>query len=147
MAIGKLNANIISLQVGKTDLLHYTDINDTDLYPYLFDTSSQELMSSLECSVYHHTNMNDDSPHTAFENSLQSNVPIVNDRNYFLLSMKGFKSIFVWNKWRMVNFAVHTDVLDIIKQVKRFYVNSVKLIDGFKFIIKIPDKQMNVSIK
>ncbi|MBP2616937.1 hypothetical protein [Chryseobacterium jejuense] len=146
-AIGKLNTNIMFVEVGKTELLHYTDINNTDLYPYLFGAFSQELVSSLECSVYHHANINDDFPHTAFENSLQSNVPIVNGKNYFLLSMSELKSIFVWNKWRVVSFAVHTDVLGIIKQVKRFYINSVKLIDGFKFIIKIPDKLISASIK
>ncbi|MGE8554697.1 MAG: hypothetical protein ACN6OB_12325 [Chryseobacterium jejuense] len=137
----------MSVAADTFESLHYTDSNDTNLYPYLSDTSSQELVSPLGYSVYYHTRSIDDFQYIAFENSLQSNVPMVNDRDSFLLPMKDLKSISVLNKWRIINFAGHTDVLDIIKQVKRFYVNSVKLIDGFKFIIKIPDKLMSISIK
>ncbi|WP_139166151.1 hypothetical protein [Chryseobacterium jejuense] len=137
----------MSVAVDIPQLLHYTDSNDTNLYPYLSDTFSQELVSPLGFSVYRHTNINDDFQYLAVENALQGNVPIVNDRDYFLLPVKDLKSISVLNKWRIINFADHSDVLGVIKQVKRFYVNSVKLIDGFKFIIKIPDKLMSTSIK
>ncbi|WP_347217947.1 hypothetical protein [Chryseobacterium sp.] len=126
--------------MGKAEWLHYTDIKDSDLYPYLSDTFSQKPVSSLVCGADHHTERSGDSQFTIFENSLQSNSPTANDCNFFLLPIKDLKSVSVWNKWRVLSFAGHTDALIVIKQAKRFYFSSVKLIDGFKFIIKIPDK-------
>lgn len=146
-AIGKLNASIISATESKHELLYYADIADTDFHPDLSDSFSQELMSSLKYDSCHHSNDDDGFPYIAFENSLQNNLPIFIDPDFFLLPMKDLKSISVWNKWRIVSSVGNTNVLGIIKPVKKFCINAVKLIDGFKFIIKIPDKLTPSSIK
>lgn len=143
--IGKLNGRIISSAVGRSELMRCTDIKDTDHSPYLSDTFSQKTVIGAVCGSHHHTEKNDDFQYTVFEHSLQSNLPIANDRDFFLLSAKKINFVSVCNKWRKVNFAGHTDVLNVVKKVKRFYINSVKLIDGFKFIIKIPDKLNVIS--
>lgn len=145
-AIGKLNASIVSATEGKHELLYYVDRADTDFYPNLSDTFSQKLISSLECGSYHLSNSNDYFSYTVFENSLQNHLPIFIDPDFFL-PMKDLKSVSVWNKWRILSAVGNTDVLSIIKPVKKFSTNSVKLIDGFKFIIKIPDKLTPSSIK
>ncbi len=146
-AIGKLNARIISAAESNFEWLRYTDIKDTDCYPYLSYTFPQDIGGSVVCGSNHHTENDDDSQDTVFGHSLQSNFPIANDYNFFLLSMKDLKSVFSLNKWRALNSAGHTEALRVIKQVKWFSINSAKLIDGFKFIIKIPDKLIPASIK
>lgn len=139
--IGKLNARVISSTGGESELLHYTDIKDTDQYPYVSDTFLQK---SVVCGTNHHTE-NGDPQYNLFKYSLQNNFPIVNDWDFFLLTMTHIKSVFVWNKWRAISSDDYTEVLDIVKKVNRFYISSVKLIDGFKFIIKIPDKLNIIS--
>ncbi|WP_250253795.1 hypothetical protein [Chryseobacterium sp. Marseille-Q3244] len=139
LTIGKLNARIISATMGMSELLHCTDKKDTELYPHLYDAFSQEPLSSVKCRPLH-VKINADSQPIFLEHSLQSNLPMVNDRNFFLLPIKNLKSISVEYKWRIFNAAVHTEGLSIVEHIKNFYINSVKLIDGFKFIIKIPDK-------
>ncbi|WP_336964151.1 hypothetical protein [Chryseobacterium contaminans] len=139
-AIGKLNASIISATVNEPELLCHNDAADTDLYPYLSGIFSQKLVSSLDYMNSHHINYSDDVSYVAFENSLQNGLPVVNDKDFFLLPMKDLESIPTWHKWRSLSFAGQIDILSIIRQIKRFYISSVKLIDGFKFIIKIPDK-------
>lgn len=132
--------------MGMSELLYYTDTTDTELYPHLYDTFSQESLSSVKYR-HHEVKINAHSQPIFLEHSLQSHLPTVNDWNFFLLPMKDLKSISVGNKWRIFNAGVHADVFNIVKQVKRFYVNSVKLIDGFQFIIKIPDKLNTVSFR
>lgn len=146
-AIGKLNASIISPTVNRYELPHCKDIQNTQASPFLSHTLSQELTSCLEYQSYHHINNSDDSPCTAFKNFLQSNIPIANDKDFFLLPMKDLDSISVWKKWRTLSAFGGADLQGIIKQVKCFYINSVKLIDGFKFIVKIPDKLMTAPQK
>lgn len=143
--IGKLNTSVISSAVGRSELLRWTDIKDTDHSLYFSDTFSQKTVSTAVCSPNHHTEKNDDFQYIVFNQSLQSNLPIANDRGFFLRSTKDLKFVSVWNKWRIVNFGDHIDALNVAKKVKRFYINSVKLIDGFKFIIKIPDKLNVIS--
>lgn len=139
-AIGKLNARIISAAESKFELLHYTDIKDTDCYPYLSYSFSQDTAGSVVCGPNHHIENHDDSQDTVLGHSLHGSIPIASNYSFFLLSMKDLKSVFPLNKWRTLNSAGHTEALRVIKQVKEFAINSVKLIDGFKFIIKIPDK-------
>lgn len=146
-AIGKLNARIISGTVGKPELSHYTDMIDSDFYPHLSDIRSQELSRFVEYKVCHHTKFYGDHRYNVLEHSLQSNLPIANDRDFFLLFMKDLKSILVWKNWRMLSSVAHVDILNVIRPIKIFYVNSVKLGDGFKFIIKIPDKLTIIPLK
>lgn len=145
-AIGKLNARIISAAECKSELLRYTDIKDTDCYPYLSCSFLQDTASSVVCRSHHHVEDHGDSQDTVSGHSLHDNFPIATDYNFFLLPMKDFNSVFPLNKWRALNSVGHTEALSVIKQVKRFSINSAKLIDGFKFIIKIPDKLMIASI-
>ncbi|WP_160135978.1 hypothetical protein [Chryseobacterium sp. c4a] len=146
-AIGKLNARIISATESKFELLRYTDIKDTDCYPYLSYSFLQDTVSSAVYDFRHHIENHGDSQDTVFGNSLHDNFPIVTDYNFFLLPMKDLRSVFPLNKWRVLHSVGHIEVLSVIKQVKRFSINSARLIDGFKFIIKIPDKLMIASIK
>lgn len=137
---------MISTTVYNPELQHQRDINESDLYPHLSDIFSQGQTSSLTYGSHHHKNI-DDFPHTAVKNPLQNNLPIINDQDFFLLPMKDLESISIWNKWRLLNSVGYTGGVSIAKQLKKFYINSVKLIDGFKFIIKIPDKFITAPTK
>lgn len=142
-AIGKLNARIISGTVGKSELRHYTDINGSDFNLHLSDTFSLELKNPVKD---HHVKIsNDDQP--AVFSFIQDRLSIEKGKDTVLISMKSVKYVFVWSKGRVLSSAAHEELLGIIKQVKRFGISSVKWVDGFKFIIKIPDKLTASSIK
>ncbi|WP_185269460.1 hypothetical protein [Chryseobacterium bernardetii] len=144
--VGKLNAKIISAPSSKPELLYYAGVKSTDPSPYssFSDTFLQHCINTIGYGLNYHSKANDYSYRIVLERFIQYHLPIVNDWNFFLLSMKDLKSVPVWYKWRIFDSVSHTDVLSVIKQVKIFYINSVKLIDGFKFIIKIPDK-LNIA--
>lgn len=146
-AVGKLNAKIISTTMSKSELVLHQDINATDLYLYLSDAFSKKSVNTVGCISHHHTIVNDDSHSAVFEHSLHKNFPVVSDQTFFLLSLQNLKSVAVWNKWRILSATGHIGVLSIFTQIKKFYINSIKLVDGFKFVIKIPDKCINISIK
>lgn len=144
-AIGRLNVSIISSIVGKTTLLHHTDIKNTDPYSSFSDTLSQRPAISVRCNPYHYADANcNNLLHTVCEKYLQGNMPIVNGQDSFLLPI--MKSISVGYKWNIPGSLDYAHILNIIKLLKK-YIISVRLIDGFKFIIKIHDKLTIALIK
>ncbi|MEJ5105818.1 hypothetical protein [Chryseobacterium sp. MYb328] len=141
--IGRLNARIISSTVSKPELFHRADITDSDFYLHLSDIFSQKSINSVSCRSAHHLKINDN-----FQDAvLPGNIPFVNDQNFVLFSVKNLKFTSDWNKWRWANPVHHTNPVAIFEMVKTFDMNSFKLVDGFKFIIKIPDKLTVITIQ
>lgn len=142
-AIGKLNARIISGTVSKDELPHYTDINGPDLNLHLSDTFSLEFKNPVKD---HHVKISNDDQSAVFS-CIQDRLSIGKGKDTVLISVQSVKSVFVWSKWRTLSSAAHEDLLGFIKQVSRFWISSAKWVDGFEFIIKIPDKLAPASIK
>lgn len=126
--------------MGISQLLHPIDINDSDLYLHLPFTLPQDSMSSLECRSHHHGEINHDFQHITFEFMVPVNMPKVNEVKFTLFSIGSILYFPVWNKWKVFNVSLHTGYITVFEKLKKLYVHSFKWVDGFKFIIKIPDK-------
>ncbi|MDN3691222.1 hypothetical protein QWZ06_02590 [Chryseobacterium tructae] len=138
--VGRLNARIISSTISTSEL-HHIDINDSDLY-LLSDIFSQELISPVGCRTYHHKKLNDDFQYTIFNHTLSGSISNQNT----LFSMNKVKIITFWDKWRLLDLVDGISIMTTISNtLKKFSINSFKLVDGFKFIIKIPDKHNIIS--
>lgn len=133
--IGKFNTGFISAAVGNTELLHYTGVNTTDLHSHTY------LQESIQ-----DTNILQTDNGRFYNHILQCNVPILRDRDFISCDINGFELISVW-KTRIQHAEYFGSTVLIFAKIKRFYINSFKLIDGFKFIIKIPDKLTTLSVQ
>lgn len=138
-AIGKLNTRFVSVTMGsKFELLHYTDINKTGSHQLM---ENKKIQKNVNGKSYHHTKDDHTSQYIIFHNrTLQNNPPIINDKDFFLFSVENMKFISVQYKWREHYLSDNENTRMVFEKVKKFIINSFKLIDGFKCIIKIPDK-------
>ncbi|MEG0926455.1 hypothetical protein [Chryseobacterium sp.] len=137
-AIGKLNTQFVSVTISKSELLHYTDINKTGSYQL---TENKEIQKNMNVKPYHHTEDDDTFQYTEFHHpTLQNNSPIINDKDFFLFSVENMKFISIQYKWKEQYSGDSENTKDAFEKVKKFTFNSFKLIDGFRCIIKIPDK-------
>ncbi|WP_278352478.1 hypothetical protein [Chryseobacterium gleum] len=132
VAVGKLNVKLISVTDGKDVLLYCEDIHTqrciTDVSVHhgvdgsvLHKSADHNSVNSLCSGSQHHLSL---SNHLFTEILLIKNIKtITNHNDLIFLHLFGRRNIFF-------NF----------KEWGNFHINSVRLIDGFKFIIKIPDK-------
>ncbi|MCQ9640069.1 hypothetical protein MP478_11840 [Chryseobacterium sp. WG14] len=136
--IGKLNTGFISAAVSNSELLHYTGVNTTDLHSRIAVTYLQKSIED--------TNILQADKGRFYNHTLQCNFPIPRDKDSISFAINGFELISVW-KTRIQYVEYFESTLLIFEKIKRFYVNSFKLIDGFKFIIKIPDKLATLFVQ
>lgn len=114
----------------KPELSYRTDIKN-HLQDYLADVSvhlcseTKNDGSVSECLSAHQK-----ETHIFYDEDSQSKLPIFNTTKLVAIS----------NKWSYSYQQYTENVCPIFKGIKKFYSNSIKLVDGFKFIIKIPDK-------
>lgn len=137
--IGKLNAGFtISTAVDKSELLHCTGVNNTDLHSHIINKILQEpirvtnILQAENCKGYHHT--------------LRNYLHLPKDNDFISCAIKGFEIVSVW-KTRIQGVEHYGSTVTVFEKIKRFYINSFKLVDGFKFIIKIPDKLTIPSLR
>ncbi|MGE8434893.1 hypothetical protein [Chryseobacterium joostei] len=145
-AMGNLNTGFVSVTIGKSELLHYIDINKTGSHQPM---ENENIQKNVNDSSYHHAKENDTFQYIVFHNRiLQNNPPIINDKDFFLFSVENMKFISVQYKWREQYLHGNENTRVVFERVKKFSINSFKLIDGFRCIIKIPDKlatPLNIS--
>ncbi|MGU3375345.1 hypothetical protein [Chryseobacterium sp. M5A1_1a] len=90
---------------------------------------------------YHHKETDGKLQYTVFHNNtLQNNPPIINDKYFFLFSVTNMKFLSIQDKWKEQYSNDKENTKTIFDKVKKFNINSFRLMDGFRCIIKIPDK-------
>ncbi|MFS4474029.1 hypothetical protein [Chryseobacterium sp. T20] len=129
-AVGKLNTKLISVMRTKPELSYCTDIKN-HLQGYFADVSVHLCSETKnDGSVSENLSAHQKQTHIFYGEDSQYKLPIFNTIKLVALS----------NKWNYSCQQYRENVCPIFKDVKKFYSNSIKLVDGFKFIIKIPDK-------
>lgn len=150
--IGKLNARFISVTTSSSELLYCTDVKVSDLCLHLANAFSQELPGTMmvpgavDCRSCHHEGINHDSQQHAAPHNNQ-NVPVVIDKDFYLFFTKDLMIIPIWNKWRQPESAWSKGNMIVLEKLNQFSMNFSKLVNGFRLIIKIPDKLSTVFIQ
>ncbi|MEF9477180.1 hypothetical protein ACR1PO_06040 [Chryseobacterium sp. RRHN12] len=130
VAVGKLNAKFIPVTMSKNVL------------PYCADIQTQRCLAGT--SVRHwadgsvlHQSADQNSANSLYIGS-QHNFS--NDIYIRILFLKDIRTVV--NNYNLIySYLFHKgNTFFTFKKAAKFHINSVKLIDGFKFIIKIPDK-------
>ncbi len=135
-AIG-LNTKFISAAIDKAELRYSTDVNN-NLQSLLTGASIHQLSEGTHAQI----NENDGDYHKGAGDSYSSmyhySFPITNSG---LPSFpEDWNSIGVCHERVSMDWMRDKNTLAVFEKVKKFCVNPSKLVDGFKFMIKIPDK-------
>lgn len=77
----------------------------------------------------------DKAPSTVIQ---QRNFLTVDNTNFFFL--RTVPLVPIWGKWTNPSTLDSTGTIAVFEKIKIFHTNFLKLVDGFQFIIKIPDK-------
>lgn len=145
-AVGKLNAKFISVIMNKTELSHCTD-SDNHLQGCLADVSVHLWPEAGNNLVFVNAKAGDQNGiHLFYCKGSGYNLDFFNKTNTQLFLHRDIKLVAVWNKWSYTTLNYREHIFLAFGKAKKFYINSIKLIDGFKFIIKIPDKLVHSSI-
>lgn len=132
VAVGKLNAKFISVTMSKNVLPYCADIHT------LRCLTGASVRHWADGSVLHQS-ADQNSAHSLYIGT-QHNLSLSNEIYIRIFFLKEIKSII--NNYNLIySYFFHAgNALFTFKEFGKFHINSVKLIDGFKFIIKIPDK-------
>ncbi|RLJ34130.1 hypothetical protein CLU97_3623 [Chryseobacterium sp. 7] len=146
-AVGKLNAKFISVTMTKPELSYSADSNN-HLQGCLAGVSIH-LYSEKEyhnLAVVNETMADQNETHFFYCKSSRYNLNFFNNSNLQQFFQRDVKFIAVGNKWNYPSLNYKQNNFLAFEEGKKFYTNSIKLVDGFKFIIKIPDKLIHSLI-
>ncbi|WP_124534780.1 hypothetical protein [Chryseobacterium sp. KBW03] len=145
-AVGKLNAKFISVAMGKSELPYRTDINS-----YLQQCLASASVHQWPAEGKNLVEVNERSVDQKQSNRFYSipsqyNFLSFNDSHIQIVFLRDIKFVAGWNKWGH-SYSINKEyALPAFKEAKEFYTNSFKLIEGFKFLIKIPDKSAHTLV-
>ncbi|PKF74612.1 hypothetical protein CW752_08610 [Chryseobacterium sp. PMSZPI] len=128
--------------MNKLELSYCVDIHTHDLDHSLLDSTSKVSNNKKNCiglDIHHHHDRLRCILDSEFS---QNNSPAIEDIDFFLTSLKDIRSAILWEKWMYLPLN-NKDEIVYWKENGKININSYSLIDGFKFIIKIPDKLEN----
>lgn len=145
-AVGKINAKFISVKMIKPELSYRTDITNY-LQPCLADVSihlcaetENQLAATGKLPVYQK------EAYVFYDKDFQYNLCFFKNTHLHISFPGNIKLITISNTWSHSYRNYKENIFLAFKEVKKFYSNSIKLVDGFKFIIKIPDKPIHSLI-
>lgn len=137
-AMAKLNAKLISVAANKAELLYCTDIND-GLHFGPAGVSIHHVKTRNTSSGTVQDGNDHKSSHKIHHYIIKNSYPSIDGKYFFLSCLKKFKCMTLWYKLSFFHL-VHSQGLNQFDKTRMFCLNPFKLIDGFKLIIKIPDK-------
>ncbi|QXU47522.1 hypothetical protein KYG33_11885 [Chryseobacterium sp. D764] len=145
-AIGKLNAKFIPDTMSKAQLRYCTAINNhpqgclADVSVYLSEAGNDVAAANKLSAAQNET-------FAFYCNSLQYNFSFFNNSNLQFFLLRDIKFVAVWANWYYDSFSICKEHMFLtFKEFRKFNASSFKLVDGFKFIIKIPDKLIHSFI-
>ncbi|PTT35047.1 hypothetical protein DBR28_12820 [Chryseobacterium sp. HMWF028] len=132
--------------MNKTELSHCADSNN-HLHGCLADVSVHLWPEAGNNLDFVNTKSADQNGiHLFYSKDSGRNLDFFNKTNTQLFFHRDIKLVAIWNKWSYSSLNYRENIFLAFEKTKKFYTNSIKLIDGFKFIIKIPDKPVYSSI-
>ncbi|WP_414844154.1 hypothetical protein [Chryseobacterium sp. IT-36CA2] len=140
-AVGKLNAKFISVTMTKPELSYCTDINN-HLQRCLADVSIH-LCTKAENNdlvAVNKESADQNKAHLLYCSDYQYNTRFFKKKNIQISFPGNIKFVAIRNKKNHLFLSCKENTFLVFNEVQNFYTNSIKLVDGFKFIIKIPDK-------
>ncbi|RXM40471.1 hypothetical protein BOQ62_05785 [Chryseobacterium sp. CH21] len=146
-AVGKLNAKFISVTMTNPELSYYTD-TDNPLQRCLADVSIH-LFTKAGNNDLVAVNKEPADKNQAFlfyYIGFQYNTQFFKKNNIQISFPENIKFVAIRNEKNYLFLNCKENTFLVFDEVKNFYTNSIKLVDGFKFIIKIPDKLVHSLI-
>lgn len=136
-AVGTLNKKLISVAKGYTELPLYTDVN-VILPQSSADISLQQSSKNLNTLT---SNNGECSRHGYgfYTGIIKKHFSPAKGDDFFMSLLKDLNFMPVWYQWTPIYSIDNKNTLKF-GQTRKIYASSAKLVDGFKFIIKIPDK-------
>ncbi|ROI01167.1 hypothetical protein EGI16_18460 [Chryseobacterium sp. G0240] len=143
-AIGKLNAKDISNTMdGLSETLHYTDIINQDLQTNKVNNFT---LPAIVTGSDYQNRIGEICMHIDCKNDMQlKSFPIVDDNEFSVFFQKNISVVRAWNEWMGAVPIGHISAVLSLQKTNTFEIPSTGLVDGFKFIIKIPDKLLCTS--
>lgn len=145
-AVGKFNTKLISVTIGKIELPHCTGTNDhrcsNDFPAYQWSGNENE----NDLSVLHYMSDGQKTDCGFYCNSPGYHLLFFSKTNICISVLKALKLGGIQSKWAYSLLNYKLNIFLTSQMVRKFYVSSIQLIDGFKFIIKIPDKPSHTFI-
>jgi len=144
-AVGKLNAEFIPVTISKTELPYCSAINNqpqrclAGVSVHLSEEGNEVAAANKLSAVQIET-------FAFYCNSQQYNFSIFNNNDLQSFLFRDIKLVAGWSKWAYSYSICKEYVFLTFNEVRKFYINPFKLVDGFKFIIKIPDKLIHSII-
>lgn len=135
--MGKLNTKYISVAISKDELLNCTDVND-HLQLQSADIFLQQFSDN--------TNKGTDHNIYEFHENIFSKYTSIKSGLFFLSFPKNVKFIAAGYQKVSINAVSDKSILKESGHVKKVCINPFRQMDGFKFIVKIPDKSTCTSI-
>lgn len=139
LAVGKLNAKLISVATGIEGLPLCTDIY-IPLLQYPADVSLQQssvntnaLTSKVDKEVCRDI-------YGVYAHRVKKHFPVINGDDFFTVLLNDLRFIPTWYQWVPIYSIDHKNALFLFEKDTKIFASSARLVDGFKFIIKIPDK-------
>ncbi|WP_126652410.1 hypothetical protein [Chryseobacterium aureum] len=146
-AVGKLNAKFISVTMTKPELSYSADINNhlrgclANISIHLYaEAANHDLVSASEAIA------DQNETHFFPYKSSGFHLNVLNSRNLQKRFHSSIKLAAIGNRWNYPSLNCEHNIFLVFEEVKKFCTNSIKLVDGFKFIIKIPDKLISSTI-
>lgn len=144
-AVGKLNAKFIPATISKIELPYCTAVNNhpqrclADVSVHLSEGGNEvaaaDKLSAVQIETF-----------VFYCNSQQYNFSIFNNNDLQSFLFRDIKFVAAWSKWTYSYSICKEYIFLTFNEVRKFYINPFKLVDGFKFIIKIPDKLIHSII-
>ncbi|PRB05303.1 hypothetical protein CQ046_05475 [Chryseobacterium sp. MYb7] len=125
----------------KPELSYCTDINN----------HLQRCLADVSTHLYAKAGNNDlvavnkepagqNETHLFFYNDSQYKNPFFHQNDTQISFPGNIKYVAIRNEKNYLFLSCKENTFLVFEEVRNFYTNSIKLVDGFKFIIKIPDK-------
>ncbi|MFS4430486.1 hypothetical protein [Chryseobacterium sp. S90] len=144
-AVGKLNAKFTAGKMSKTELPYCTAINN---HPQrcLADVSVHLSEAGNDLTAANKLSAVQNKAFAFYSNSKQHNFSFFNNSGLQLFLLRDVRFATMWTQW-IFSFSVCKEYTFLtFNEVRKLCVNPLKLVDGFKFIIKIPDKLIHSFI-
>ncbi|MDR3025833.1 hypothetical protein [Chryseobacterium sp.] len=145
VAVGKLNAKFIPGTISMTESPYCTAINN---HPQrcLADASVHLTEAGNDLTAANKLSAVQNETFAFYSNSKQHSFSFFNNSSIHLFLLRDIRSATVWIQWAFSHSVCKEYIFLTFNEVRKFCVNSFKLVDGFKFIIKIPDKLIHSFI-
>jgi hypothetical protein len=141
-----LNTKFISVAIDNAELLYSTDMNNK-LQPLPTCTPMQQPPEGMHVLVNENDGDNHKGGGDCYSSISHYSFPVTNSEHFLLSFPDDWNFTAVCYDKVSMDWMHNKNILTAFEKVEKFCINPSKLVDGFKFIIKIPDKLTFTLVK